>query len=190
MTTVRIEKRKFDGTLRRSFEADDLGRRGEWIVVYHDASRHESLKDGRPASIGPHGVLFLSTREPLTVGFHFDADGRLDVAQADAALPATVEDAVVAFVDLDIDLIVAPDGSYFARDFDTLEQNAREMGYSPEAIAAAGEGLRLARALVDGRRFPFDGSAQAILASILAGAPDIEAAPGAPGDHRGGSDHG
>jgi protein associated with RNAse G/E len=167
MTVVRVEKRKFDGTVRRAFDADRLAAQDEWLIVHHDASRHVSLRDGRPSPIAAHALLYLSTVRPLTVAFHFDADGRLEEAQADAAFPAVDEGEVLAFVDLDLDLIVAPDFTYHARDFDTLEENARTMGYTPEAIAAAGEGLRVARHLVDQRVFPFDGAAERLAGEVL-----------------------
>lgn len=177
---VRVRKLKYDGTVRREFTGDLVeARQDGWLVVYHDAARHESFKDGRrvtqlPAEAGngtwaaPHLFYLLSEREPLAVAFAFDALGELVAMHADAALPATVSGREMSFVDLDLDLVIETDYSFSARDFETFERNATTMGYDDTARTSAHEGLALARRLVLERAYPFDGSLERLLGMVLA----------------------
>jgi hypothetical protein len=166
---VTIEKRKVDGSLRRVFLGDlvDEDEHG-WLTVYHDSARHQNFKDGQPTQPPPYIVYCLSMRLPLTVSFYFDSLGELLEAQADDALPATISGRTIAFTDLDLDVIVAPDGSSYVRDHDTFELNRAAMGYTAEHIAAAHEGIRLAQELLANESFPFDGSAARVLGRMLA----------------------
>jgi len=166
---VRIYKRKYDGALKREVAGDLVEAAGEgWLLVYHDASRHESLKNGNSTDSPPQMLACLSTVSPLVWWLFYDELGRLTRAHADSALPAIVSGRAITFVDLDLDLIVAPDFSYFARDFDELAANAVAMKYPAQVVDAAHEGLRLACKAVDERAFPFDGSAERVLGRILA----------------------
>ena len=178
---VRVFKRKHDGTIKREFTGDlvEVTRDG-WLAVYHDASRHESYKDGRPVTLdtaverqrgtwtAPHIFYLLSTEQPIAVAFAFDALGTLAAMHADAALPATVEGRELTLVDLDLDLVVERDLSYNSRDFDTFEEHSRTMEYPEEVKAAAHEGLALAERLVRERAFPFDGSIERLLGRVMA----------------------
>jgi hypothetical protein len=166
---VRIYKRKYDGTLKREVAGDLVEVAGEgWLLVYYDASRHESLKNGSTTDSPPRMLACLSTVSPLVWWLFYDEIGRLTRAHADSALPATISGRAITFVDLDLDLIVAPDFLHFARDFDALAANAEAMSYPAHVVNAAHEGLRLARKAVDERAFPFDGSAERVLGRVLA----------------------
>jgi protein associated with RNAse G/E len=166
---VSIEKRKVDGTVKRVFEGDlvDADEDG-WLAVFHDSARHTNYKDGQPSAPPPYVVYFLATHLPLVVSFYFDATGGLIEAQADAAMPSTIDGRKLAFVDLDLDVIVAPDMTYYVRDQETFEQNAVAMGYTPDHIDAARNGVRLAREMAEQRLFPFEGSAERVLGLGLA----------------------
>lgn len=177
---VRVRKLKYDGTVRREFSGDLVEVRPDgWLVVYHDAARHESFKDGRPVTqstaeardgtwTAPHLFYVLSEREPLAVAFAFDALGGLIAMHADAALPATASGRVMSFVDLELDLVIGTDYSFSARDFETFERNAATMSYDEAARTAAHEGLALAKRLVLERAYPFDGSMEQLLGMVLA----------------------
>lgn len=176
---VVVRKLKFDSTVKRAWEADLVEAAPGWVVAVTDNARHGAWKDGEPVHADPalpgianqiaHGVLFLATGVPLAVGFWYDAKGGLLFAQADASFPAVTNGREISFVDLDLDLIVEADGNVYGRDFDDLAANGARMGYSEEAIEAAWAGLRLAGELWAGRRYPFDGSAEAVVRGVLAG---------------------
>ena len=166
---VRVFKRKYDGRLTREVEGDlieasDSG----WLVVHNDAELHRSWKRGAPAVQWPHLLMFASTFEPLTWWLFYDALGELDHAHADAALPATIASREISYVDLDLDLIVAADLTYYVRDEAEFAVHRESMGYPGEVVSAALRGMLLAKQAVDGRRYPFDGSAALLLGRVLA----------------------
>jgi len=178
---VRVFKRKYDGTLKREFTGDlvEVTRDG-WLAVYHDAARHESYKEGRPGAqvaaggrdegtwTAPYIFYVLSTEQPIAVALSFDTLGEQLAMHADAALPATVSGRELTLVDLDLDLVVAPDFACEARDFDTFDEHSKSMEYPDEVKAAAREGLALAERLVAAREYPFDGSIGRLLGRVLA----------------------
>lgn len=167
---VLIRKLKFDGTVRRTWEADLVDGDGAWLVAHADAARHGATKDGRPTDAAAHSVFFLATARPLTVVFEFDALGRFLGARADAAFPAAIDGRTLSFTDLDLDLMLEPSGNVYARDFDDLAANGAAMAYSREAIDTAWAGLRLASELWADHAYPFDGSAERCLGMVLAAA--------------------
>ena len=88
--------------------------------------------------------------------------------QCDAGLPGRITGRAIEFTDLDLDVMVNPDGTYYVRDLEDFEARSVAMGYSEEAKQAAWKGVALALLLVKRRRYPFDGSAGALLGRALA----------------------
>lgn len=178
---VRVQKRKYDGTVRREFGGDLAEATPDgWLAVFHDAGRHESYKDGRrvppndpDATAGgtwssSYIIYVLSDRQPLAVAFAYDELGELEAIHADAALPAVVRGRELSFVDLDLDLVVARDMTYEARDFETFEQNSLAMGYPAGVRESALAGLALAEQLVTEQAYPFGGAMERLLGRVLA----------------------
>jgi protein associated with RNAse G/E len=71
-------------------------------------------------------------------------------------------------VDLDLDLIVSPDGRAYERDHGVFERNRVAMGYSSDVVAAAHEGIAFARHLFMRKAAPFDGSPAELLGGAIA----------------------
>lgn len=162
---ITVFKRKYDGGLKREFTGDLVEETADgWLVVVFDRSRHVHLKDGVPQHPERYIVYHFQTRLPVQICFYFDGDGNPDGAQCDAALPTTRDGDTLTYVDLDLDLMVDPDGSSYERDYDAFEKNREPMGYTPEIEATAHESLCLAAGLLDANAFPFDGSPARTLA--------------------------
>ena len=162
---VTVSKLKFDGSSKRDWPGELVDAVGDsWLVVYHEAPGHTT----EAGEWVEEAVRYYGMDCPLSVLVCFDALGAVLEYQCDAALPATLVGRHVSFVDLDLDVMADADLQYRVRDEDVFEQRSKTMGYSPEAIAAAHEGVRLAIELIEGRLFPFDGSAQLMLGRIIA----------------------
>jgi protein associated with RNAse G/E len=166
---VRVFKRKYDGTLRREFTGDLVEATADgWLVVFHDAERHESFKDGQPAYTSPYILYALSERRPLALALYFDERGGPMGVHGDAALPASIRGREITFVDLDLDVVVEGDGPAALRDEAAFAANRERMGYPPEVVVAAWEGIRIIREVIAEARYPLDGSAERLLGSALA----------------------
>jgi protein associated with RNAse G/E len=106
--------------------------------------------------------------KPLSVLVSFNGRGETLEYQCDVAFPATIIGRRIDFIDLDVDLMVAPDGTARERDHDTFARNRETMGYSPEAVRMAAEGMALAHELHERGLAPFDGSPQGVLGRVVA----------------------
>ena len=158
MTQVTVRKLKFDGSVKSEWEGELTTHSADpnWLVVIHDPEHHKKFEDGGQVRADQLFVHCLNCSEPLTVLIAFDIAGQFEEAKCDAAFPAEWNGGVISFVDLDLDVIVAADYSYYVRDHETFEENRVVMGYSAEAIAQAQRGIELAMKLIADREFPFN----------------------------------
>lgn len=135
---------------------------GGWLVVYFDHPNY-AIGDLRVA----RALQFFGTRQPLTILVCFDEDGQVLEWQCDACLPAVRTGNRIDYVDLDLDVMVNPDGTHYVRDLEDFQERSVSLAYSEEAKAAAWKGVALALLLVKRKRFPFDGSAERMLGELL-----------------------
>ena len=161
---VETQKLKFDGTAKPSWHGDLVDAVGDrWLVVFFErpayAIRGEAVA---------YALQFYGMRQPLSILVCFDDAGNVMEWQCDAGLPARITGRVIEFTDLDLDVMVNPNGSYYVRDLEDFEARSTAMGYSDDAKQAAWKGVALALLLVKRKRFPFDGSAEALLGRVLA----------------------
>ena len=161
---VETQKLKFDGTAKPSWHGDLVDAVGDrWLVVFFErpayAIRGEAVA---------YALQFYGMRQPLSILVCFDDAGNVMEWQCDAGLPARITGRVIEFTDLDLDVMVNPNGSYYVRDLEDFDARSTAMGYSDDAKQAAWKGVALALLLVKRKRFPFDGSAEALLGRVLA----------------------
>jgi protein associated with RNAse G/E len=161
---VETRKLKFDGTAKPSWHGDLVDSVDDrWLVVFFErpayAIRGEAVA---------YALQFYGMRQPLSILVCFDDAGNVMEWQCDAGLPARISGRVIEFTDLDLDVMVNPNGTYYVRDLEEFEARRVAMGYSEEAIQAAWKGVALALVLVRRKRYPFDGSAEALLGRVLA----------------------
>jgi protein associated with RNAse G/E len=162
---VTVRKLKFDGSAKRDWAGELVDTVGEsWFVVYHPETGHRT----EAGAAVVHALRYYGMDCPLSVLVCFDALGRVLEYQCDAALPATISGSQISFVDLDLDVMADADLHYGLRDEDEFARRSAEMAYTAEVVSAAWAGVRLAKALIEGRAFPFDGSAERLLGRVLA----------------------
>ncbi|WP_322817452.1 DUF402 domain-containing protein [Tepidiforma sp.] len=164
---VLVRKRKYDRSVRSTWPGDLVDAHDDWLIVLHD-SQHHPKDPPDPASAPGYGIHTIGLREPLTVLHCFDALGHFIEAKCDAALPATISGRTIDFVDLDLDVVLLPEGTHHIRDREIFEQRARTMAYPPEVRRAAWCGILHALRRIRRRRFPFDGTPETILGRELA----------------------
>lgn len=63
---------------------------------------------------------------------------------------------MLTYVDLDIDVLVDPDGSYRVLDLEDFEENARNYNYPPDIQNEARRALEELIALIETRAYPFN----------------------------------
>lgn len=70
--------------------------------------------------------------------------------------PPSFDGRVLSYIDLDIDVLVAPDFTYKILDMDDFEVNAKRYAYAVEIQASAREALAELISLIEARAFPFN----------------------------------
>ena len=70
--------------------------------------------------------------------------------------PPSFDGRVLSYIDLDIDVLVAPDFTYRILDVDDFEENAKRYAYPDEVQANARGALAELISLIEARAFPFN----------------------------------
>jgi hypothetical protein len=147
---------KFDGTEHRRWRAQLLRREGALLLL--DARFEEEIR---------HALLGTVERGTLSVEYYWldrwynvfrfhEPTGELRNYYCNVNVPPTFDGRVLSYVDLDIDILVAPDLSYSILDRDEFEANAALYDYPAHVRERAQEALAELVTLIESRRFPFD----------------------------------
>jgi uncharacterized protein len=85
-----------------------------------------------------------------------DPDYELKNFYCNVNQPPTFDGRVLSYIDLDIDVLVAPDLTYKILDLEDFEANAERFAYPEDVQANAHRALRELTELIEARAFPFD----------------------------------
>lgn len=83
-------------------------------------------------------------------------DGSTRFFYCNVTTPPKLEDGVLTYIDLDIDVLALPDLSFEVLDLDEFDQNAGRYGYSEEIKLRSQAAIDELTSMIDGREFPFD----------------------------------
>ncbi|MEQ1643634.1 MAG: DUF402 domain-containing protein [Pyrinomonadaceae bacterium] len=151
---ITVNARKYDGSLRRQWTAGVVSQTDVLTIA---VGRFEC--DVKHSDLGAisQGTLsfehFWPDRWYNIFRFH-QPDGSLRNYYCNIAMPFTLEGDTLEFVDLDIDVVVWPDGRHEILDRDDFEENAIRFGYPTDIIAAAELGLVEVIQLIESGRLP------------------------------------
>ncbi len=153
---IRVDSLKFDGRLHRSWPARLVRQTGALVVlegVFETEVSHALL--GR-IQAGTFSTEYYWTDRWYSVFRFREPTGRLRNYYCNVNRPAEFDGDVLSFVDLDIDVLVAPDFSHTVLDEDEFEAHAAEFGYDEPLRARVRESLSELLRLLEARAFPFD----------------------------------
>ena len=85
-----------------------------------------------------------------------DQSGTLKNFYCNVNQPPSFDGRVLSYIDLDIDVSVAPDLTYKILDLDDFEANAKAYAYPEDVQANAHGALKELTKLIEARAFPFD----------------------------------
>lgn len=155
---IEVRSCKYDGHVHRRWAAEVIEERDTSSLI---VLRGVFEREVRHALLGTVEAGTVSTeyywRDRWYSIFRFVApSGALKYYYCNVNLPPRVSDSVLSFVDLDIDLLVAPDFSYQVLDEDEFEAHIKLWLYPEELVRRARAAVGELIALVDARRFPFN----------------------------------
>lgn len=146
---------KYNGTEYRRWNAC-IAKHDDSVIVL-DAEFDHDVK---------HEVLGEITRGTRTAEYYwFDRwynifrflrnDGDTRLWYCNINTPPTLENGVLSYIDLDIDVLVQPDFTYQVLDIDEFEQNAKLFGYEDELRREVQRAIGEVTSLIEARQFPF-----------------------------------
>jgi protein associated with RNAse G/E len=154
-----IRSLKYDGRLHREWRARLVRVEGPHVVV--EGEFEETVEHSQLGTIaqGTVSTEYFWTDRWYSVFRFREPDKTLRNYYCNINKPASFDDQLLTFVDLDIDVLVSPDNTYRVLDEDEFEANAARYQYSSEVH----ERVPRARAelidLIERREFPFNESA-------------------------------
>jgi uncharacterized protein len=154
--SVMVRTYKYDGTEHRHWQAH-LARLENPLIVL-DAKFEEEIK---------HPLLGTVVPETLSTEYYWldrwynifrfvQPTGELRNFYCNVNVPPILEGGVLSYIDLDIDILVAPDFSYSVLDEDEFTVNAERFNYPEEVRRHSLEALEQLVALIEDRAFPFN----------------------------------
>lgn len=152
---VLVRACKYDGRVHRQWPARLLRRELSLIVVagtFAEEVRHPLLGVIAP---GTRSTEYYWTDRPYSVFRFCEPHGAFRNFYCNINQPAQFDGETLTFVDLDIDVLVAPDFSYRVLDEDEFELHAQQFNYPAQLRAQARHGLAELLSLIERREFPF-----------------------------------
>jgi protein associated with RNAse G/E len=154
-TTISVCAYKYDGTLHRTWDAELLRLEGELVVL--DAKFSEEIIHGQLGTIaaGTPSLEYYWLDRWYNVFRFSEPDGLLRSYYCNVNSPPKFDGATLSYVDLDLDIVVDPDGSYRLLDVEDFETNAKRYGYTDEVQANARRAVAELVMMIETRAFPF-----------------------------------
>jgi uncharacterized protein len=156
LITVRVLK--YDGTEYRRWAATIARQEGSMIVL--DAEFEYDVQHRLLGEIprGTRTVEYYWLDRWYNVFRFLEPDGTTKLYYCNVNSPPTLDDGVLTYIDLDIDILVQPDLSYAVLDLDEFEKNGELFGYDDQTKLRARAVIDELSSMIETRQFPFDGA--------------------------------
>ena len=147
---------KYDGREHRRWSAQLIKQEGSLIILdarFSDEIIHDSL--GTIAA-GTHSLEYYWLDRWYNIFRFAEPNGDLRNYYCNINRPPSFDGETLSYVDLDLDILVAPDLSYRILDVEDFERNARDYSYPAELQTRAQEAVNELVTLIELKQFPFD----------------------------------
>lgn len=155
-STILVRSCKYDGSEHRRWPAQLLKQEGSLLVLdakFPDEVVHDLL--GTIAS-GTHSLEYYWLDRWYNVFRFAQPNGGLRNYYCNVNVPATFDNDVLSYVDLDLDILVEPDFSCRILDVEDFERNAECYNYSAEVSENARRAVDELLGMIQAREFPFN----------------------------------
>lgn len=146
---------KYDGSEHRRWSAQLVKQEGPLIVLdarFPSEVIHDSL--GTIAA-GTHSLEYYWLDRWYNIFRFAEPNGDLRNYYCNINRPPTFDGETLSYVDLDLDILVAPDLSYRILDVEDFERNAEEYSYPAELQTKARDAVDELVTLIEMKQFPF-----------------------------------
>jgi len=152
---ITVVSYKYDGSIARTWPATIRVINGSLIIVHGTFSNtieHPFL--GKIAA-GTSSLEYFWTDRLYNIFELSEPSGRFRGFYCNLALPAQFDGTTLSYVDLDIDIAVAPDSSIRILDEDEFDENTMHLSYPADLAACVRSSVKDLRKLILERQFPF-----------------------------------
>jgi protein associated with RNAse G/E len=152
---VTVRTYKYDGTEHRRWRAQISKQEGSLLVL--DAKFEEEIRHPLLGTVAPETVSieYYWLDRWYNVFRFIEPTGELRNFYCNINVPPVFRKDVLSYIDLDMDVLVAPDFSYSILDEDEFAANAARFNYPAEVLLKSRTALKELIALIEGRGFPF-----------------------------------
>ena len=151
-----VSVRKYDGREHRRWPARIAKREGSLLIL--DAVFEEDIEHDLLGTIaaGTVSTEYYWLDRWYNVFRFSDSGGKLNSFYCNINQPPSFDGHALSYIDLDIDVLVAPDLTYKILDLDDFETNASAYAYPDDVQVNAHRALKELTKLIDARAFPFN----------------------------------
>ena len=153
-TEIIINSRKYYGSIRRSWKAGVVSQSDSLIVA---VGRFDQDVEHSDLGLIKEGTVsfehFWLDRWYNVFRFH-EPDGTFRNYYCNIAMPAVWNGSELDFVDLDIDVVVWPDGRVEVLDRDDLERNTQVYGYPADLVVTVEDTLASLLIAIENKELP------------------------------------
>lgn len=153
---ITVSARSVDGNLKKSWSCRLLNSEGSTLCLegtFNVSLKHLELGRIEP---GTKSVEYFWLDRWYSVFIFFTPDGELRNFYCNLNFPPTVKHSSLDYVDLDIDIVVWPNGSIEVLDIEEFELNAQKFGYDEAIRLGVATALDEILQKIRDREFPFD----------------------------------
>lgn len=151
---VTINSRAYDGSIRRSWRCELIEQNAVELVFIGTFEFDVVHADLGSIKAGTISYEYYWLDRWYNVFAFFDPNGTFRNYYCNVNLLPTFNGSELNYVDLDLDLVVWPDGRAAVLDREDFERNAERFAYSPVVIAKAESALAELLRLANERKFP------------------------------------
>jgi protein associated with RNAse G/E len=152
---IKVKTFKLDGKAHRTWNAELVRQEGPLLVLdgtFASDIEHELL--GTIAA-GTRSVEYYWMERWYNVFRFSQPNGELRNYYCNISVPPSFDGSILSYVDLDLDILVAPDFSYQTLDVDDFEKNCQAYGRSNEIREHAQLATDEVIGMIQARQFPF-----------------------------------
>jgi len=152
---VTVNSRKYDGSLHRTWFGEIVNKQDDLIELvgrFKETIIHPDLGTIVAGTLS-HEIYWFNEYYSIFIFSH--PTGELRNYYCNINKPATFENGVLEYFDLDIDVLVDPDLSYRVLDVKEFEENSVRYGYEPEILIKVETALDKIKIMIRDREFPF-----------------------------------
>jgi uncharacterized protein len=146
---------KHDGTEYRRWSGQLAQREGPLIILHAEFDVGVSHHLLGEIKRGTKTIEYYWLDRWYNVFRFVEADGTTRLWYSNINTPPILDSGVLSYIDLDIDVLVQPDGSYQVLDSDEFEANAKVYGYSDEEKVRVRAAVEELTSMIKKREFPF-----------------------------------